>query len=133
MKKDIAIPVVKNVELAIVYEYNAIYKTNDWYAYLINKKEVALETVLIVSKGYDKEKGIETSTMRHKLEILPANSVAKVELLQEDVLQLTNSFLVTFFEDGKLLDKTFTFTKGTITKANLQELSFGNKKGILSK
>lgn len=76
MKKDIAIPVVKNVELAIVYECNAIYKTNDWCVYLINKKEVALEMVLIVSKGYDKEKGIETSTMRHKLETLPANSVA---------------------------------------------------------
>lgn len=133
MKKDIAIPVVKNVELAVVYEYNAIYKTNDWCAYLINKKDIALEMVLIVSKGYDKEKGIETSTMRHKLEILPANSIAKVELLQEDVLQLTNSFSVTFFEDGKLLDKTFTFAKGVITETNLQELSFINKKGILGK
>ncbi len=36
--------------------------------------------------------------MRHKIEKLPAQSFARVELMQEEVLALNNSFKVTFFE-----------------------------------
>ena len=68
MKKDIYIPQVKDVYVAVVQEYNEIYKTNDWNAYIINDTEVVLEMVLIVSKGFTEQK--TTSTMRHKLEIL---------------------------------------------------------------
>ena len=59
MKKDIEIPKVEGVYVAIVNEYNDIYKTQDWNAYIINTKEVDLEMVLIVSTGYSDEK-IET-------------------------------------------------------------------------
>ena len=51
LKKDIQIPKVENVYVAVVNEYNEIYKTNDWNAYIINDKTVDLEMVLIVSKG----------------------------------------------------------------------------------
>ena len=47
MKKDIQIPVVENVYVAIVNEYNDIYKTQDWNAYIINDKAVDLDMVLI--------------------------------------------------------------------------------------
>ena len=80
MKKDINIPKVENVSLAISQEYNEAFKSNDHYAYLINHKDIALEMVLIVSQGRDGERS--TSTMRHKIETLPPNSFAKVELLQ---------------------------------------------------
>ena len=97
MKKDIQLPEVTKVFMAIVKEYNDTFKCEDWNAYIINNKEVELEMVLIVSKGYDEDKLIETAVLRHKIEKLPAQSFAKVELLQEDVLKLTNFFNVTFF------------------------------------
>ena len=107
MKKDIHISEVEGVYVAVIQEYNDIYKTNDWNAYIINDKEVDLEMVLIVSRGYSTDK--ETSLMRHKLEKLPAQSYAKIELLQEEVLSLNNEFKVTFFEGNTMYDKNYVF------------------------
>ena len=103
MKKDIQIPEVTDVFMAIVKEYNEEFQCDDWNAYIINNKEIDLEMVLIVSKGYDEDKLIETAVLRHKIEKLPTNSYAKVELLQEEVLKLTNFFNVTFFEGNTML------------------------------
>ena len=36
MKKDLQIPLVSGVEIAMVYEYNELYKTDDWNVYIIN-------------------------------------------------------------------------------------------------
>ena len=131
MKKDINIPLVKDVYVAVVNKYNEIYKTNDWNAYIINDKDVDLEMLLIVSKGYTQEK--ETSLMRHKLEILPKKSYAKIELMQEDVLALNNEFKVTFFEDNKMFDKTYLFRKNTINEKALQQIPLMEVKGVLVK
>ena len=62
MKKDIQIPEVKNVHVAIVYEYNEIYKTNDWNVYVINNKNTDLEMMVIVSQGFSETK--TTSLLR---------------------------------------------------------------------
>jgi hypothetical protein len=51
LKKDIQIPKVEDVYVAVVYEYNDIYKTNDWNAYIINDKDVDLDMVIIVTTG----------------------------------------------------------------------------------
>jgi len=56
MKKDIQIPEVKGVYVAIVNEYNDIYKTQDWNAYIINDKPKDLDIVLIVTNGYSEDK-----------------------------------------------------------------------------
>ncbi|GGK14071.1 hypothetical protein GCM10007962_05440 [Yeosuana aromativorans] len=131
MKKDIHIPKVENVYIAVVNEYNDIYKTNDWKAYIINDKTVDLEMVLIVSKGFSETK--ETSVMRHKLDRLPAKSYAKIELMQDEVLQLNNEFKVTFFEGSVMFDKTFLFRKNTINEKALQTIPVMNTKGVLVK
>ena len=123
MQKDIYIPKVTDVYVAVVNEYNDIYKTHDWNAYIINDKDVALEMVLIVTRGYSETK--TTSTMRHKLEKLPSKSYAKIELMQEDILDLNNEFKVTFFEDNKMFDKTYLF------KNALQPLPLMEAKGVL--
>jgi len=133
MKKDIQIPEVTNVFMAIVKEYNSEFQCEDWNAYIINNKEVDLEMVLIVSKGYDEDKLIETSLMRHKIEKLPANSFAKVELLQGEVLKLSNFFNVTFFDGSKMFDKKYLFKKGTIKESSLRTIPILNKRGILVK
>ncbi len=131
MKKDIQIPEVKDVYVAVVHEYNDIYKTPDWNAYIINDKEVDLEMVLIVSKGYTTD--METSIMRHKLAKLPKKSYAKIELLQDDVLKLNNTFKVSFFEGNTMFDKTFTFRKNTIYEKALQPIPLMQAKGVLVK
>lgn len=131
MKKDIHIPKVENVYVAVVNEYNDIYKTNDWNAYIINDKNVDLDMVLIVVKGFTEAK--VTSTMRHKLDKLPAKSFAKIEFMQEDVLQLNNEFKITFFEGNNMFDKTYLFRKNTINEKAFQNIPVMNKKGVLVK
>jgi hypothetical protein len=131
MKKDIHIPEVSGVNIAVVFEYNDIYQSDDWNVYIINEKNVDLEMVVIVSKGFDDQK--ETSVMRKRLNVLPANSFAKVELIQPELFKLNNQFQVTFFEGNQLFDKTFTFPKNTIKEGNLQLVSSLHKRGILAK
>jgi hypothetical protein len=131
MKKDITIPKVESVYIAVVNEYNEIYKTNDWNAYIINDKQVDLEVVLIASKGYTEDK--ITSTMRHKLDKLPAKSYAKIEMMQEELFALNNTFKVSFFEGNKMFDKTFLFRKNTINLKALQAIPLMEAKGVLVK
>ncbi len=131
MKKDIEIPEVKEVYVAAVREKHEEYGTFDWNAYLINNRSEAIEGVLIVSKGYDGKK--ETSTMRHSLSNLPPQSFAKVEFLQDDVLQLNNEFSVSFFSEGKMFHKKFVFKKNSINEKALQDLPVMLKKGVLLK
>ncbi len=133
MKKDIQIPEVSNVFMAIVKEYNEEFQCDDWNAYIINNKITDIDTVLIVSKGYDEDKLIETAVLRHKIDKLPANSFAKVELLQPEVLQLTNFFNVTYFENSQMFDKKFVFEKGRIKESSLRTISYLKKKGVLVK
>ena len=131
MKKDIVIPKVKGVYIAVVQEHNKIYDTLDWNAYIINDKEVDLEMVLIVTSGYSKDK--ITSTFRKKLDRLPKKSYAKIELLQEELFSLNNTFKVTFFEDNTMYDKNYVFRENTINKKALQPIPLINVKGILAK
>ncbi len=131
MKKDIKIPKVENVYLAVIHDYNEIFKTNDWNVYLINDKDIAIEMVLIKSKGFNDTR--ETSEMRHKVELLPAKSGVKIEFMQDEVLVLNNEFKITFFAENKLFEKTFLFKKNTIKISALRMVNILNKKGILLK
>ena len=129
MKKDIHIPEVKNVYIAVVHEYNNEYKVYDWNAYIINDKSVAIDMVIIVTKGYSETK--KTATFRKKIEVLPAKSYAKIEMILEDVLSINNLFNVTFFEGTTLFEKTFEFRKNTINETALQQIPLMKLKGVL--
>ncbi|WP_292943105.1 hypothetical protein [Olleya sp. UBA1516] len=131
MKKDIQIPVVENVYVAIVNEYNDIYKTQDWNAYIINDKAVDLDMVLIVTSGFSEDK--MTSIFRKKLDKLPKKSYAKIELMQEDLFALNNQFKVTFFEGNTMFDQTYTFRKNTINLKALQPIPLMEARGVLVK
>jgi len=131
LKKDIHIPEVSGVHLAVVFEHNDIYNTDDWNVYIINEKEVNLEMVVIVSKGFDEKN--QTSIMRKKLDVLASNSFAKVEWIQPELFKLNNQFQVTFFAENTLFEKTYTFKKNTIKEGVLRMISSINKKGILAK
>ncbi|WP_289044568.1 hypothetical protein [uncultured Olleya sp.] len=131
MKKDIVIPEVKDVHVAVVQEQHLEYKTLDWNAYIINNSDVDLDTVLIVSQGYNDAK--MTPPMRHTIAKLPARSYAKIEFLQDKVLALNNQFKVTFFEGNQMYDKTYLFRKNTINIKALQPLPLMQLKGVLVK
>jgi hypothetical protein len=131
MKKDIIIPEVSGIEMAIVYEYNNIYDTNDWNVYLVNNSDARLEMVVIVSKGYGSKK--ISSVMRKKIDVLGAHSFAKVEWMQPELFKITNLFQVTFFINNRLYDKTFTFKENTIKEGGLRMIPEIKKRGILAK
>lgn len=129
MKKDIKIPEVKDVYVAVVQEEHLEYKTQDWNAYIINNSDKDLDTVLIVSKGFNDKK--MTPPMRHALTKLPARSFAKIEYLQEKVLELNNEFKITFFEGNQMFDKTYLFRKNTINLKALQTIPLMQLEGVL--
>ena len=131
MKKDIQIPEVTDVEMAVVYEFNDMYKTDDWNVYIINNKNVDLEMMVIVSQGFSETK--TTSLIRKKLDKLPANSFAKIEFIQPELFKLNNRFQVTFFEGNTLYEKTFSFKENTVKEGALRMIKEIKKRGILAK
>ncbi len=131
MKKDIKIPKSAGIYMGVAREKSEEFQTMEWNAYLINDRDIAIEMVLIVSKGFDKE--IKTATMRHSVKVLPAKSFAKIEFLQEELLKLTNEFAVTYFADGKMYERTFVFSENSIKESGLVELPIIKTPGILCK
>jgi hypothetical protein len=122
MKKDIQIPKVNGLEMAVVYEYNAIYKTDDWNVYLINNKKIDLEMIVIVSQGFSDTK--TTSLLRKKF--------AKIEFIQPELFKLNNRFQVSFFEGNTLYEKTFLFKENTVKESDLRSIKEIKKRGVLA-
>ncbi len=130
MKKDIEIPIAKNVYVAIAREWNDDFLSKDWNAYLINDREDQIEMVMVVSNGFDEHK--KTSTMRHGIGAVGPKSFAKIELLQEEVLSLNNEFFVTFFAEGKLFEKRFLFPKYSVKENAIKHIPIIDREGVLS-
>ena len=86
--------------------------------------------VVIVIKGYNDTK--ETATMRKKVDLLAANSYAKIEWMLPNLFELTNQFQVTFFADNTLYEKTFVFPKNTIKEGSLRMIPSIKKRGVFA-
>jgi hypothetical protein len=113
MKKDIDFSPVTGVKLAI-----AKTETNtgaEWAVYMINLNLIELKNVMITSKGYGELEGEQrkTSTLRHLIEELGAQSVAKIEPIDPAVFELTNEFWVSYYILDQIFDKKFIFTPGS--------------------
>lgn len=130
MKKDIEIPEVEGVYIAAVLEENPEFRSRDWNAYIINTKNIPIEMILIVSRGFDSNRS--TATMRHTIKLLPARSYAKIEFMQDEVLKLNNEFLVSFFEGSKMFEKTYLFPGNTVKESAIKEIPVLTLKGILA-
>ncbi|WP_394748272.1 hypothetical protein [Spongiimicrobium salis] len=128
MKKDIEIPIAKEVSVALVHEWNEEFLDKEWNAYIINHRNDPIEMVLVMSKGHDADR--KTSTMRHAIEVVGAKSFEKIENVQEEVLGLNNEFYVTFFADNKMYERKYHFSKNTVNAAALTTLPVINKEGI---
>ncbi|MEM7107429.1 MAG: hypothetical protein AAF519_04320 [Bacteroidota bacterium] len=132
MKQDIKKPEVKDVTVAIAKNTNEQGEV-EWIVYLINNNEVNLENTLVASKGYGEQNGEvqKTSTLRHFLETVEAKTTAQIELIQSDVFHLNNEYWVSYYIDGQIYDKRFTFVPDSISEENLTFIKELNTKGIL--
>lgn len=133
MKKDIIIPQVENVYIAAVQEWNDDFMQKTWYAYLINDSDFTLENVIIVSSASGTIDGEprKTSMLRHAFKEIPPVSVAKIELIEDSVLVLDNQFMVTFFIENTLYDKTYTFKAHSIHEDYVAEVPILFQDGIM--
>jgi hypothetical protein len=134
MKKDIPELHVEDIAIAIVKEQDE----NDnevWNSYVINLKETLIEGVIVTSTGYGEVGGevVKTSTLRHFLDEIPAQSFQKVEPLIEDVFKLSNEYWLSFFEGGVMFDKKFIFLPETIKEENFVMLPILKRKGVMIK
>jgi hypothetical protein len=132
MKKDIEIPEVKNVTIAVVRE-KTLLETYDWKVYLINNNNFPIENTLVSSTGYGELEGMQqkTSTLRHFLETVPAKSSALVEPIDENVFHLSNEYWVSYYIGSQIYDKKFVFVPEAICEENLTYIKELEKEGIL--
>lgn len=135
MKKDIEIPKSENVFVAAISERNDDFQEDTWYAYLVNENETPLQMAIVVVKAYGLIDGEQRKTgmFRHVFADVPANGAIKMELLENNVLKLNNEFVVTYYLNGVLFDKTFVFRTNTINKQATQDILSINRKGVVVK
>ncbi|NQX77486.1 hypothetical protein [Gilvibacter sp.] len=131
MRKDIEIPEVTRVHIVAVREWDKEFLAQNWYVYLINDWDQVLQTTLVMSRGNDSDR--KTSTLRHGLNDVAPGTSAKIELLPDEVLGFTNEYLLTFFADGKLYDKTFVFEPYSVKEELAQELPVMEESGVMAK
>ncbi|MFZ5972263.1 MAG: hypothetical protein ACOYXA_11780 [Bacteroidota bacterium] len=132
MKKDIDIPEVKNVTLAVARE-KTLFDTYDWKVYLINNNPFALENTLVASKGYGEKDGEQqkTSTLRHFLETVPARSTALIEPIHENVFHLNNEYWVSYYVGKTIHDKRFVFVPDSLREENITFIKELEREGVL--
>lgn len=132
MKKDIEIPDVKNVTLAVVREKNLLNQ-EEWKVYFINNNPFPLENTLVASKGYGEKNGEQqrTSTLRHFLETVPANGNTLVEPIDPGVFHLNNEYWVSYYVGNQIYDKRFVFVPDSICEKNITFIKELQKEGVL--
>jgi hypothetical protein len=132
MKKDIQIPVVENVTLAVARERNLLNQF-DWKVYLINNNSFPIENTLVASKGYGEKDGEtqRTSTLRHFLDTVPAKSTIVIEPIDPTVFHLNNEYWVSYYVGTQIYDKKFVYVPDTICEANLTFIKELQLEGVL--
>jgi len=131
MKKDIVKPAMKGVTIAIKLDDSK--PQHHWTVHLINSNSFDIDNIIIASTGYGKKEGDEqqTSTLRHFYDNLSANSTQQVEVITKEVFHLFNEYWVSYFVDGKLYDKRFTFVPDSINTEHLIFIEALNSQGVL--
>lgn len=129
MKKDIVIPKVEDLAIAIVPGL----EDDLWDVYLLNFKQTSITCVLINSTGYGEIEGekVKTTTLRHFFEELPPLSCTLIEPIQDKLFSLANEYWVSFVIDELMYDKKYVFVHGSISKDHFTTVPFLDKKGVM--
>lgn len=132
MKADLPENIVRDVLIAIVLEGESV-ETKNWTVYVINDKNIPIQNVLIISKGYGEKDGrqVTTTTLRHFIGNIAAKSFDRVEAIDEQVFGLTNEYWLSFYIDNIIYDKKYIFLPESIVDENLTKVPLVNKPGVI--
>ncbi|QDH78059.1 hypothetical protein FKX85_03010 [Echinicola soli] len=131
MKKDIDFHPVTGVKLAIARE--EVNGNTEWGVYIINHNLIELKNLMVTSKGYGMLNGEETktSTLRHMIEELGSESIAKIEPIDPKLFVLNNEFWVSYYILDQIFDKKFVFVEGSMDEKNIQHIPALDLEGVL--
>ena len=131
MKKDITFHPVTGVKIAIAKE--EVNGQTEWGVYIINHNLIELSNVMITSKGYGFIEGEQrkTSTLRHMIQELGPQAIAKVEPIDPSVFVLNNEFWVSYYILDQIFDKKFIFPEGSLVPSNIRHIPDLGLEGIL--
>ena len=134
MRNELKGPEVKNIGVAVVQQLNE--KSEKIYnVYLLNLGEEIIDEILITSRGYGENRTtgekIKTSTLRHKVDLLMPNEIAKIEPIMEAVFGLANEFWVSYYCHEKMYDKKFVFLPDTLVEKNMKIIPELGHKGVI--
>jgi len=132
MKKDIEFPEVEGIQIAIARKKNEA-QSYQWFAYLINTKEIDLYNVIITCRGYGEIAGEAraTSTLRYFFEVVPALGTYLIEPINPEVFALSSEYWVSYYIEDKIFDKKFVFTPELIEQADYKYIKQIDLEGIL--
>jgi hypothetical protein len=132
MIRDIKIPEVKNVTLAVARQ-KKLEEQQEWKVYLINNNEVPIENTLVASKGYGEKDGKpqQTSILRHFLETISPNTAILVEPIDPALFHLNNEYWVSYYIGSQIFDKRFVFVPDSIREENISFIKELEMEGVL--
>jgi hypothetical protein len=132
MRKDIEIPEVKDIAIAIVPEKSGEGE-REWSVYFLNLKEYAVDAVLINASANGRVNGEErhTATLRFFLDRIEGRSVKKFESILPDTFALNNHYWVSFYEGRQIFDKKYVFAANTVNEDRLVMVPILNKAGSM--
>ncbi len=136
MKKDINIPEVTDVGIAIVREKDIATQKYVWNVYLLNLKDKdVLVNTFVSSKGYGliNNERKRTAQVNYFLKDIPPQTGKIIEPIVEEVFALSNEYFLTFYINGVIHDKKFVFVAGSIKEEHLTTVHILGKRGVLIK
>jgi hypothetical protein len=134
MKEELLGPKVENVGVAVIQSINE-EKEKEYTVYLISLRDDIMEGIIVASTGYGENtvtgEKIKTSTLRHGIEVLLPNEIAKIEPIMPDVFGLSNEYWVSFWVEDVLYDKRFVFPAESLIEENFKYLDAFKRKGVI--
>ena len=134
MKEELLGPKVENVGVAVIQSINE-ENEKEYTVYLISFRDDIMEGIIVASTGYGENtttgEKIKTSTLRHGIEVLLPNEIAKIEPIMPEVFGLSNEFWVSFWVEDVLYDKRFVFPAESLIEENFKYLDVFKRKGVL--
>ncbi|MBL4862809.1 MAG: hypothetical protein JKY09_07330 [Crocinitomicaceae bacterium] len=134
MREELHGPKVENVGVAVV-QHITDENVKVYDVYLLNLRDDIMEGIIITCKGYgvnvNSGEKVETSMLRHRIEVLLPNEAAKIEPIMEEMFGLANEYWVSFWVDNVMYDKKFVFVPEAISEANMKKIPILGDKGVL--
>ena len=134
MREELKGPKVEKVGVAVIQRLNELNEKL-YTVYLLNLSDEIIDEILITSKGYGVNvisgQKVETSTLRHKIDLLMPNEAGKIEPIMEEVFGLSNEYWVSFWCHDKMYDKKFIFVPESISEENMKIIPLLGDKGVL--